>query len=286
MKGKKKWIVIAVIVLLAIFGAMGGKNSDKAPKDNADVPQIEAAEIEEQAEEEQAAEDEKTDGPAETAEPEEEQAEDESKDESDSQKETPPVTSKQKAQQNHAFAEQRIQIKKQQDFIRNIGKLIGYDKDASLEEIQEKVAEALLEKQSKEQNVPVDLLKRIEQAESLLQENDRIKLEKKVTDDFTDLIDNYNLSEDEVSAFTKYLIDNGKNPMLDSKVDIEAEFLKAHHKELVDRAVKEAVAKEQSRKKKVEEKASSTAPHKPIDKDKPSITSVKDLDDIFAQTDL
>ena len=68
MKGKKKWIVIAVIVLLAIFGALGGKGSDKAPGDNTDTSQTEAAEVEEQA-----AEDEKADEPAETAEPEEEQ---------------------------------------------------------------------------------------------------------------------------------------------------------------------------------------------------------------------
>ncbi len=68
MKGKKKWIVIAVIVLLAIFGAPGGKGSDKAPGDNTDTSQTEAAEVEEQA-----AEDEKADEPAETAEPEEEQ---------------------------------------------------------------------------------------------------------------------------------------------------------------------------------------------------------------------
>ena len=35
MKGKKKWIVIAVIVLLALFGAMGGKDYDKTPEGKA-----------------------------------------------------------------------------------------------------------------------------------------------------------------------------------------------------------------------------------------------------------
>lgn len=37
MKGKKKWIIIAVIVVLAVFGALGG-GSDKAPKERADAP--------------------------------------------------------------------------------------------------------------------------------------------------------------------------------------------------------------------------------------------------------
>ena len=49
MKGKKKWIVIAVIVLLALFGAMGGKDYDKTPEDKAGTSQTEAAGTDEQS---------------------------------------------------------------------------------------------------------------------------------------------------------------------------------------------------------------------------------------------
>ena len=78
MKGKKKWIVIGVIVLLLIFGALGGKNSDKAPADNGDTSQAESAEVAEQAEEatEEQTEDEQAEEAAETTEPEEEQTSD------------------------------------------------------------------------------------------------------------------------------------------------------------------------------------------------------------------
>ena len=71
MKGKKKWIVIAIIVLLAIFGALGGKGSDKAPADN--PGEAETAETE--VNEEQTVEEEE-EQPAETTEPEEEQTSD------------------------------------------------------------------------------------------------------------------------------------------------------------------------------------------------------------------
>ena len=71
MKGKKKWIVIAVIVLLTIFGALGGKGSDKAPADN--PGEAETAETE--VNEEQTVEEEE-EQPAETTEPEEEQRSD------------------------------------------------------------------------------------------------------------------------------------------------------------------------------------------------------------------
>lgn len=190
------------------------------------------------------------------------------------------------SKQNHAFAEMRLQNKKQNDFIRNIGKLMGFDEKASLEDIQDKVKEALLEKESKEQNVPVDILKRLEIAEAALQETNQIKLEKKVTEDLTDLIDEHNLSKEEVDQFIAYLIDNDKNPMLDSNVDIHAEYLKLHYKDMVALAVKEALDKEANRQKKVDEQASSGVPNGLSEKDQPKINSVSDLDALFNNMDL
>jgi small nuclear ribonucleoprotein (snRNP)-like protein len=247
---------------------------------------------EEEAPEEQAPEtpDEETEeneedetNPEEAAEETEEQA-DES-DEEESKEEPAPKDTKQ-SRQNHAFAEQRLQIKKQNDFIKKVGRLVGFDDNTNTDEILEKVNEALLEKQSKEQNIPVDILKRLERAESLIQENDQIKLEKQVTEAFTDLIDEHNLSKEEVDEFTNHLINIGKNPMLDANVDLQAEYLKLHYKDMVKAAVEEALAKEGERKKKVDEQASSSVGNSPNDKEEAKVTSVKELDDLFANMDL
>jgi hypothetical protein len=190
------------------------------------------------------------------------------------------------AKQNHAFAEQRLRIKKQDEFIKNIGKLIGFDEKASLEDIEDKVKDVLLEKEAKAQNVPVDILKRLEIAEAALQETNQIKLEKRVTESFTDLIDEHNLSQEEVDEFTKYLIDNNKNPMLDENVDLKAEYLKLHYKDMVAKAVADALGKEAERKKKVDEQASSGVPNGSGDKEDVKINTVKDLDDFFNNVDL
>lgn len=48
MKGKKKWIIIAVIVVLALFGALGNKDKNETPAQDAVQP---ATQEEEQAEE-------------------------------------------------------------------------------------------------------------------------------------------------------------------------------------------------------------------------------------------
>lgn len=251
-------------------------SEEEAPEEQA--PETPDEETEENAEDET--------NPEETAEETTEQAQDESQDESDSQTETPPAEDKQQSRQNHAFAEQRLQIKKQNDFIRKVGRLVGFDDNTNTDEILEKVNEALLEKQSKEQNIPVDILKRLERAESLIQENDQIKLEKQVTEAFTDLIDEHNLSKEEVDEFTNHLISIGKNPLLDTNVDLQAEYLKLHYKDMVKAAVEEALAKEGERKKKVDEQASSSVGNSPNDKEEAKVTSVKELDDLFANMDL
>lgn len=241
-------------------------------EESADQPEDQISEEEDPEETE--------DNPSDGQEGEETPAEDEQK------SDETPAEDKKQSKQNYAFAEQRLRIKKQDDFIKNIGKLIGMDDSSSLEDIQEKVKDALLAKEAKEQNIPVDILKRLERAESLIQENDQIKLEKKVTENFADLIEEHNLSKEEVDDFTQYLIDNNKNPMLDSNVDLQAEYLKLHFKDMIASAVQEAVAKEQARQKKVEDSSASGVPKSNSDKGEKKIDSVKALDDLFASTDL
>lgn len=251
-------------------------SEEEAPEEQA--PETPDEETEENADDET--------NPEETADETTDQAQDESKDESDSQTKTPPAEDKQQSRQNHAFAEQRLQIKKQNEFIRKVGRLVGFDDNTNTDEILEKVNEALLEKQSKEQNIPVDILKRLERAESLIQENDQIKLEKHVTEAFSDLIEEHNLSKEDVNEFTNYLIEHGKNPMLDANVDLQAEYLKLHYKDMVQAAVDKALAKEGERKKKVDEQASSSVGSSPNDKEEAKISSVKELDDLFSTMDL
>lgn len=212
----------------------------------------------------------------------------ETSDESDSEVKTEEPVNKdtKQSKQNYAFAEQRLQIKKNEQFIRSLGKLIGFDEKASVTEIQDKVKEVLLEKEAKDNNISVELARRLDRAEELIQENDRIKLEKKVQEDFSELIDKHGLDESAINEFTQYLIENDKNPMLGREVDLEAEYLKLHFEDMVNAAVSDALAKEEARRKKVEEKAPSGAPSSVKDKGETKINSVQELDDLFANMDL
>lgn len=253
-------------------------SSDKPDEEETTTPEETSEEPDDTPEEETA------DETTEESEESEEQAEDESKDESDSHQKTQPATKQSK--QNYAFAEQRLQIKQNEKFMRSLGKLIGFDDSASIEDIQNKIKEVLIEKEAKDNNISVELAQRLDRAEELIQENDRIKLEKKVQEDFSDLIDKHNLDEEAINEFTTYLLDNGKNPLVDRNVDIESEYLKLHYQDMVDQAVADALAKEEARRKKVEDKAPSSVSKAPGDKSESKISSVKELDDLFANVDL
>lgn len=239
-----------------------------------------------EAEEEETIE-EPTDEPEETEEEdefEEEETEEKSEEESEEKPEEKPEDKKQ-AKQNYAFAQQRQQIKAQEKFIKNLGKLIGME-NAKADEIQQKVQEVLLEKQSKEQNVPVELLQRLEKAEAIVQENQEIKLQNAIQNSFAELVEKHNLGPDEINDFTQYLIDNDKNPMEHPEVDIAAEYLKLHYEDMIQTAVQAALNKEKERQDKVKGKASSPAPDGKGEPDDSKINTVEDLDKMFSSMNL
>jgi len=262
----------------SLFGSDTAPDEEETPTEEPTEEETEDTPEEETTEEETSEEE----APDESG----EDGKDASEDESEAQTKTQPTSkATSQAKQNHAFAEQRLQIKKNEQFIRSLGKLIGFEDNASVDEIQEKIKDALIEKSAKDNNISVDLARRLDRAEELLRENDRIKLENKVQEDFSVLIDKHKLDEAAVQEFTNYLIDNGKNPIVDPNVDIEAEYLKLHYEDMIKAAVADALAKETARQKKVEEKAASGAP-KGHDKGEHKITSVKELDDLFDNMDL
>lgn len=227
-------------------------------------------------------EDEKAEEEEET--PEEESEEEESEEESEEEPEEKPEDKKQ-AKQNYAFAQQRQQIRAQEQFIKSLGKLIGMD-GAKSEEIQSRVQEVLLEKQSKEQHVPVEFLQRLEKAEAVIRENQEIKLQNQVQNSFAELVEKYSLEEEDITEFTQYLIDNDKNPMEHPEVDIASEYLKLHYEDMVKAAVDAALNKEKERQKKVDEKAASGTPGGSGEPSDSKVNTIADLDKLFNSMDL
>ena len=213
-------------------------------------------------------------------EPTESETEIETDSETDSETET--ETDNKQRQQNHAFAQLRTQVKQQSELIKQLGEAIGLEKGTDVNTIADKVKEVLLLKQSKDTNIPVEFLKQFEEMKTIINENKTLKLQQDLTNSLNALSDKYALSEEELLAFTDDLIKQGKNPFDGVEVDLESEYLKLHHSEIVQKAVEDALKADKDRRKKADNHAANTPPGKGGDDDAvEEITTVSDLDKYF-----
>lgn len=229
--------------------------------------------------------------PGEPEEPEGGEEDSEGDDDGDSEEEPEeqPKDSKSKAQANYAFAQLRQQNRQLTNVLRDVGKLLGLDGNAGNEDIVEGVRQAVLQQNAKNQGVPVETLERISQLESLVQENERIKLEKQTSEDFTNLIDEFSLTAEQLNEFTQYLIENDKNPLEGKAVDLKAEYLKLHWAEMLESARDEAVESDQKRREKAKNHSGGGVPDKKGDVSKEgdyAISSMSELNDFLSKQDL
>lgn len=225
-----------------------------------------------------------TETETETTETETESTDSETETETDSETETETETEtdNKQRQQNHAFAQLRTQVKQQSDLIKQLGEAIGLEKGTDVNTIADKVKEVLLLKQSKDTNIPVEFLKQFEEMKTIINENKTLKLQQDLTNSLNALSDKYSLSEEELLAFTDDLIKQGKNPFDGVDVDLESEYLKLHHSEIVQKAVEDALKADKDRRKKADNHAANTPPGKGGDDDTvDEITTVSDLDKYF-----
>lgn len=208
-----------------------------------------------------------------------EETETETEDKPEDKEGTESKEDKHKARQNYEFARLRTENKKQAQLLKNLGKVIGMDEKATPDQIAEKVQELILQKESKDKNIPVELLQRMQELESIAAENARIKIENETQKAFTALSEKYGLDSKALTEFATYLGEQGKNPLDGVEVDIEMEYVKLHHDDIVKLAVEAALAEEAKRKDKVDQHAGSGAPGGAGESsDGEKISTVADLD--------
>ena len=265
----------------SLFGASA--EDEEAQEAAANAEDEDTDETVDEGEENNDGEDEDTDEDGSDEDSEGEDSDDDSSEEDSSKAKAKQTTG---SKQNFAFAQMRQRNKELENSLKGLGTLIGLE-NASVPEIEQKLKDVLLEKQSKESGVPKEILERLDRAEGLIAENDRIKQENNVKNAFSALIEKYGLDAEQVQDFTKYLTENGLNPMSDKTVDIEAQYLKLHFKDLMDNAVQAALDKESARKNKVDTHSTEGVPSgKNEDGEEHRITSVAEFDKFLDGVDI
>lgn len=150
--------------------------------------------------------------------------------------------------QEFAFAEMRRTNAQYAALLGKIAQVNGIEYQ-NTNDLLSKLNDNTITAMAKQQNVPVELLQRIE---SLQQDSDAFKAQQaqqSAVAGFQKVMTTHGLTEAELQSFARELDAKGVNPFV-QQVDIEAEYKLTHFDDIVakqiDRAVKEALAKSNS----------------------------------------
>ena len=181
--------------------------------------------------------------------------------------------------QREAFYKMRTQNKSYEKLFNRLGKLFGISESGNAEDVVARIEQALVHKEAEKSQVPVEIMQRLQELESIVNQKEIVDRESQVTNDLASLGSKFGLDQEDMEAFLLDLSDDGLNPLEVDNVDLEAEYIKRHFDEILENARNEGIQQESHRKDKVKEKAPGTLPGK---KDKASvegeINTVSDLD--------
>lgn len=164
----------------------------------------------------------------------------------------------QQSKANKRFAEMRVQNKQYKDMFGKLAQVLGMNPDADSEQLLATVNETLLAAQAQAQNVPVEVLQRLDE---LSRDNTRLmqtQMEQTLRQNLEGLKTKYEVSADEMREFVDNLVNDGIDPFT-SQVDIEGEYLKRNFDAIVKNEVQKALKAEMERADKANQHSTSPA---------------------------
>jgi hypothetical protein len=147
---------------------------------------------------------------------------------------------------NRAFAELRVKTQKYEKILKSLGNLLGAqdvnDPDAILNLVQEKVLQA----QAKQQNIPVELLQKLDLLEAESQERQKAALTQQALIGFQNVKNQFGLDDKGLDAFAEELAQNGINPFA-QQIDLVKVYRDFHFEDIIAKEVQKAVEAERQR---------------------------------------
>lgn len=199
----------------------------------------------------------------------------------DEPEQKPKETTQTPNKQEFAFAQMRAQNTQLFGLLAKVAQATGVEfKDNN--ELLAKLNDDALGKIAKTQNVPVELLKRMEMLESTGKLYEAQQLQGKALSGFQKVKDTYGLTDDELRNFAAELDTGGKNPFL-TAVDLETEYRLAHFQDIVKKETQKAVEAALKKSNAADRHSStpSNAQGKPDTGNSAKITTVAGLDSLL-----
>ena len=177
---------------------------------------------------------------------------------------------------NASFAKLRVQNRQLQETLGKFAAVLGVeskDPEALITTLEQKI----LEFQSQQNNIPVDVLKEVEDARKAKTQQEFETLRTNALLGFQKVKDAFGLKDGDLTEFAQQLNGAGKNPFTDA-MDLVTEYRNLNFDKILkqerDKAMAEALAQQK------QTAAHSTAPLKAQGAPAPAATSVKTVNDL------
>ncbi len=197
------------------------------------------------------------------------------------EEEAPPVLEEGGDKTAQAFAQMRVENKKYQKMITGIAEMLGVQDVTNPEAVTQVIEQKLIEAEAKKQNVPPEMLARLQQLELHNQEYIQNQTRQVAYAGFQKVKDSFKLTNQEVEQFATALQQQGLNPF-DKPLDLVKEYRVLNFdKLLADAEAKGAQAEIQRSTKAQNQGSTPNTKQGQGDVDEVKITTVKDLDAWF-----
>jgi len=195
---------------------------------------------------------------------------------------TPAATPNADEKAAYAYAQLRSENAQTNKILTSVAQLLGLDPKQDKKTLEETLKGKILESQSKQTNIPVELLQKVEKLEQRDAMFTQEQLKNATYTNFQKLQQDFKLSVEDIQNFTTQLVMDGNNPF-EKEVDIEATYLKQNWQNLVAQAEARGAQAEAERAAKAN--TQSSTPNNKNGKqpaDGAKINSVKDLNSFFS----
>ena len=145
-----------------------------------------------------------------------------------------------------AFADLRVRNKQYEETLKGVATLLGIDGNADGTVLMDTLQAKILENQAKQQNVPVELLQRLQTQEQQLAQFTAQQRQRNIETGFASIKETYKLDAAQMSKFADDLIASGLNPFVQD-IDLNMAYRNMHFDEIVAAKAQEAVLAEQTR---------------------------------------
>ena len=140
---------------------------------------------------------------------------------------------------NHAFAQMRTQLSAYENLLGKVAQATGIEY-ADMDDLADKLNDNALGKLAKQQNIPVELMQKLNQLEQDSNNWKMAQLKESAYIGFQNLMTEFELTQEELNNFAVELDEARMNPF-EQPVDIKSEYISRHYNDVLQRQVQKEV---------------------------------------------